>query len=309
MLDQLPRNKSHLVTMMPCPYPSLGWEPRRSSSAPSPGEVHIWRWQLDQDRADIDGLRDYLDDVELGRAERFHFCRDREHFIVAHGLLRVILGGYLGIHPAHVSYLFGHYGKPEIDPRCYPNGLSFNLSHAGGLALLAVTIGARIGVDLEFVRPDLPCEEIAEQFFSRPEIASLRALPSEMRAEAFFQCWTRKEAYVKARGQGLSYPLGDFTVSLDLSNAELVEVTNDPRDRERWILHSLIPDADYVAALAVERVDSWMLCPSAGDGVRQRIGDAHGIHLVAIDGDFLCVDRAQESVADSKRWTNRHTVL
>ena len=245
--------------MVPRPHPSPDWEPRTSSSAPGPGEVHIWRWQLDQRRTNVDSLCDYLDNVELGRAERFHCCRNRERFIVAHGMLRVILGGYLDMPPSHLHFVCGYFGKPELDPQRSSNGLSFNLSHAGGLALLAVTAGARVGVDLELVRRDIPCEEIADQFFSPCEIASLRALPPEMRSEAFFHGWTRKEAYVKARGQGLSYPLDRFTVSLDPANAELLDTADDPEDRERWFIHSPASGTEYVAALVVEQPVSVVL--------------------------------------------------
>lgn len=235
------------------PYLSHEWETGTSSPVPRPGEVHIWRWQLEQPRAGIDKLCDYLDDAELKRAERFHFCRDRERFIVAHGVLRVILGGYLGMPPAHLQFLYRPFGKPELDPQACLSPLSFNVSHSGGLALLAITAAARVGIDVENVRRDLACEEIAARFFSPCEIAMLDRLPSEMRAEAFFHGWTRKEAYVKARGDGLSYPLDRFTVSLDPGNAQLLEVAEDPQDQEQWYLHSLVPGPGYVAALAVEQ--------------------------------------------------------
>lgn len=207
----------------------------------------------------MEAMRDHLDHEELRRAERFHFRRDRELFIMAHGMLRVILGGYLAISPAHLQFIHGHYGKPELDPRCCLNKLSFNLSHSGGLALLAVTSGARVGIDVEHVRLDLAYEEIAARFFSPCEIAMFRALPPEKRPEAFFHVWTRKEAYVKARGHGLSYPLDRFTVSLDPVNAHLLDVAEGPLEREQWSLHSLAPVPGYVAALAIDEPESSML--------------------------------------------------
>jgi len=241
------------------PSRSHDWEPRASAPVLRPGEVHIWRWRLGEQRADIDELDNYLDQEERRRAHQFHFFRDREHFIVSHGILRLILGSYLGMLPDHVQFLYGTFGKPELDPQSCPSYLSFNISHSAGLALLAVTTGAQVGIDVERIRLDMAYEEIVAQFFSAREIAMLRALPVEMRAEAFFYGWTRKEAYIKAKGYGLSLPLDRFTVSLDPTAAELLDVADDPRDRERWLLHSLIPGAGYAAALAVNEPGATML--------------------------------------------------
>ena len=241
------------------PFPSYDWKPRTSTLALRPGEVHIWRWQLDQQRDNIQNLCHYLDQEEVRRAQRFRFCRDRERFIAAHGMVRVILGGYLDIPPAHLEFDYGPFGKPELDPRACPNPLSFNVSHSDGLALLAATAEAQVGIDVERLKLDLTYEEIAERFFSPREITMLRELPVEMRAEAFFHGWTRKEAYVKARGYGLSFPFDRFTVSVDPDAAELLDVIDDPQDRERWYLHSLGAGAGYVAALAVEQAESTIL--------------------------------------------------
>ena len=150
---------------------------------------------------------------ELVRAERFYFDEDRIHFIVGRGFLRCTLASYFGVQPKQLRFTYNAFGKPNLD---LPSGswLKFNLSHAGKLALLAVTAGRELGVDLELIRPGMAQELIPEQFFSPSEVESLRGLPEEHQDAAFFACWTRKEAYVKAKGKGLSIPLDEFDVSL-----------------------------------------------------------------------------------------------
>ena len=150
---------------------------------------------------------------EQARAERFIFHKDRTHFVVARGLLRVLLGRYLQRHPQHLHFCYGPHGKPELAPDMGDDTLCFNVSHAHGLALYAVTRQRDLGVDVEHVRPGFAEEHIAERFFSPREVAVLRALPVALQSTAFFACWTRKEAFIKARGDGLSLPLDQFDVA------------------------------------------------------------------------------------------------
>lgn len=216
-------------------------------------EVHVWRASLDLEASSIQSLLRTLCVEEQQRAERFHFPKDRDRFIVARGLLRGILSFYLGKQPSSLQFVYNQYGKPALTEAYNRKPLCFNLSHSRGLALYAVTQNRNLGVDLEYIRTDFPCKEIAERFFSPQENAVLRTLPLDMKHKAFFTCWTRKEAYIKATGKGLSLPLNQFDVSLiPKEPAILLSIAGDHQAACRWSLQELIPDPDYVAALAVE---------------------------------------------------------
>jgi len=220
-------------------------------------EVHIWQTGLDISEGCLERLYATLSDDERQRARRYRFARDRRQFVVARGALRGILGDYLCVAPARLRFVYTPYGKPSLDPACGGGELRFNLSHAGELALFAVTRGREVGIDLERLQPE-PTDEaatlfVAQQFFSPWEVQELMALPAEMRGLAFYTCWTRKEAYIKARGEGLSLPLNQFDVSLSPGQpARLLRTCGDPREVTRWSLTALEPCAGYVGALVVE---------------------------------------------------------
>jgi 4'-phosphopantetheinyl transferase len=219
----------------------------------------VWRASLDLDAARIQDLHCTLTPDEQERADRFHFQKDRDHYIVARGTLRAILGRYLVVEPSALRFCYSSYGKPALAETFGGNELSFNLAHSHQLALYAVTRRREIGVDLEYVRADFADEGIAERFFSPREVAALRTVPQNLRKEAFFNCWTRKEAYVKAIGEGLSMPLDQFDVSLAPGEpALLMSTRKDPQEAARWSLQALFPGSGYVAALAVEG-HSWQL--------------------------------------------------
>jgi len=207
-------------------------------------EIHVWRTTLDQTPSRIQTFLGSLGADERARAERFYFERDREHFVVARGVLRAILGRYANRPPERLSFRYSTYGKPSLAGDFEDNALRFNLSHSRGIALYAIARGREVGIDLERVRSDLAVAEIAEQFFSAREIAMLRALPAQSQHEAFFHCWTRKEACIKARGEGLSLPLDRIDVC--------VAPQADSSDGARWSLRGLIPAPGYVAAVAAE---------------------------------------------------------
>ncbi|MBN1217796.1 MAG: 4'-phosphopantetheinyl transferase superfamily protein [Anaerolineae bacterium] len=222
-------------------------------------EVHVWRAELDVPPERVNSLQQILSPDERARAERFHFQTDRDHFVVAHGLLRTILTRYLDLDPAQLRFNYGPYGKPTLTNGLGQEILEFNMSHAHGLALYGVTRGRRIGIDLEYVRIDFAYERIAERFFSAQEFAELCILPEAVKPRAFFNGWTRKEAYIKARGDGLSFPLHKFNVSLTPGKpAKLLSVLEDACEASRWLLCELEPGPGYVAALAVEGRD-WQL--------------------------------------------------
>jgi 4'-phosphopantetheinyl transferase len=217
-------------------------------------EVHVWRARLELDPQEFDRLQVTLSPDEVGRAARFHFSRDRQHFIAARGILRDILSRYLGRSPAELDFCYSSFGKPKLAADCSADGLRFNLSHSDHIALYAVARQRELGIDVERIEPKFAEDGIAEKFFSRNEVAKLRSLPTSARLHAFFNCWTRKEAYVKARGAGLYIPLESFEVSLapDEPAAFLSE------GESGWSLQALTLDPDYAAAIAVEGND-WEL--------------------------------------------------
>ena len=217
-------------------------------------EVHVWLADLNQHPAD--NLKHLLAADETARADRFHFDKDRNHYVVARAILRKLLAAYLG-KPAHeVHFAYAEKGKPRLAEKGI---LNFNLAHSHGQAVYAVASGRELGIDLEFIREDFAGEDIAERFFSRAEIASLRNVPADLAKQAFFNCWTRKEAYIKARGEGLSMPLDGFDVSLEPGEpAVFLRNHKEPGEVERWSMRALSAPEGYVAALVVEG-QSWEL--------------------------------------------------
>jgi 4'-phosphopantetheinyl transferase len=219
-------------------------------------EVHLWQASLDGPPADI--FESFLSADELARANRFHFNKDRTHFVVARGLLRNLLAAYLGINCAELRFSYGVKGKPFLllDGQTQIN---FNLSHSHGRAAFAFSRGRELGVDLEYVKEDFEEGLIANRFFSRAEVLALRTVPEELRKQAFFNCWTRKEAYIKARGEGLSMPLNEFDVSLRPGEpAALLSNYREEREVERWSMKAIPAPENYVGALVVEGHD-WQL--------------------------------------------------
>jgi len=238
------------------------WLPPPAGLALSRDDVHVWRASLELPASRVQSLKHTLAADELSRAERFHFQKDRKHFIVARGLFRAILSRYFDMEPGQLRFRYSPYGKPALATTPGQDTLSFNVSHSHGLALYAITRGREIGVDLERISADLDCEQIAARFFSPRENAVLRALPTELKSKAYFNCWTRKEAYIKARGGGLSLPLDQFDVSLAPGEpAMLLNTSGDRQEATRWSLRALTPGPGYVAALAVEghgwRFECW----------------------------------------------------
>ncbi|HEY6245288.1 MAG TPA: 4'-phosphopantetheinyl transferase superfamily protein [Pyrinomonadaceae bacterium] len=223
-------------------------------------EVHVWRASLDVMPTMVERLRRLLSDDELARAGRFHFERDRRHFIVARGCLRAILSRYLKTPAAEIEFIYGVNGKPQLaGSSLHSQPLYFNLAHSADLALYGFTRIGELGVDLEFIRTDFTGDEIANRFFSPGEVACLNAVPAELRHEAFYNCWTRKEAFIKATGSGLSLPLDQFEVTLTPGEpARLLRTTWDEAEASRWSIKSIDVGRRYVAAVAVAAHD-WEL--------------------------------------------------
>jgi 4'-phosphopantetheinyl transferase len=171
--------------------------------------------------------------------------RDRQRFIAARGVLRDLLGRYLQTHPARIRFVYNAFGKPDLSPE-FGSRLTFNLSHSADLALIAIAADSSVGVDLEYIQTQSEAADIARHFFSSTEVDHLNALPSHLYAEAFFSCWTKKEAYLKACGDGLAMPLNSFSVPLTTDPA------HTPVNLYGWSLYTLRPAPGYAGALAIE---------------------------------------------------------
>lgn len=223
-------------------------------------EIHVWSARLDREPAELRTLSASLDREEGERAARYVFERHRARFAVARGVLRDILSRYLACRPAEIGFESNEYGKPSLSTGG-PGGtpLHFNVSHSEGLALYAFSAETEVGVDVERIREDVATAEIAGQFFSPAEVRALGALPPHLKTEAFFNCWTRKEAYIKALGKGVSHPLDRFTVSLAPGHpALLLTDETDPAAHNCWSLRALPTEPGYAAALAARKRD-WQL--------------------------------------------------
>jgi 4'-phosphopantetheinyl transferase len=210
-------------------------------------EVDVWRLSLDPLDSMVSELRARLSAEENDRAEKFKFQKDRKRYILTHGLLRVILSVYADVSPEELKFTQNRYGKPEL---VHPSGLNltFNLSHSHERALIGIARGRQIGVDIEYVKNDFEWKEIVERFFSSREIQMINALPKNLQHKAFFTCWTRKEAYVKATGMGLSLPLKEFDVS-PLPGAATLLLSH--KEASQWSMKEVDVAESYVATVAV----------------------------------------------------------
>ena len=227
-----------MVWVVPATTPPLGVD-----------EAHLWRLDLDAAAADNGAAMTILAADERARAARFHFERDRERFIAGRARLRRLLASYLDRAPAELVFAFGRHGKPALEN----SGIEFNLSHSGGCALIAMARGRPVGVDVERIRGDFACEDIARRFFAPAEVDQLATLAPEAYATGFFRCWTRKEAYVKARGDGLTLELDRFEVPLDpAARRAIATCADEPSETSRWGLREIAPGPGFLGALVVE---------------------------------------------------------
>jgi 4'-phosphopantetheinyl transferase len=204
-------------------------------------------------------LRRTLDADEQIRADRFRFDVHRRRFIVGRGFQRAVLGAYLGLAPERIAYRYGEKGKPLLTPGLVPEPLEFNLSNSEELALLGITRRVELGVDVEHLRPLSDLEALAERFFSVRESQQLLALPAASRVGAFFNCWTRKEAYLKAVGTGITAPLDAFDVTLLPGEpARMVSLEGSVERAAGWRLYHLEPAVGYLGAVAITG-EGWQL--------------------------------------------------
>ena len=279
---QLPRSARFLAEEILWPFPPPDW-----SSAIS--ATHIWAIPLDLNPAAVEEFHATLAPAERERAARFHFSRDRDRFVVGRGALRHILGRCLQTAPTKLRFTYGPHGKPSLEHGAEESGLQFNLAHSDGLALLAVTRAAQIGVDLERVRPLKDADGLVTRFFFPREITTFQSLPEDQKPAAFFNLWTRKEAWLKAIGEGIGYSLNLVEVSflpgeparllalpeaphanssggtssigtLSTASLNLPELPDAPQAATHWNLHDLTPAPGFAAALAIPRADTRLQC-------------------------------------------------
>ena len=236
----------------PKAIPGTAWPQAPSPPAFPTGRVDIWRVCLDEP-AKAFSETSILSSDEIARASRFHFEKDRIHFTRCRSALRTLLAGYLAIPAAEIRFEYLSSGKPQLAAEQNPRALQFNVSHSANMALIAVGSEHRVGVDIEKIRSDVDTALLAERFFSLRERAGLQALPDHLRVPGFFACWTRKEAFLKATGNGLSFPLADFSVTThpDL-NPELEEIRGNTEVHKQWFLTDLSVVDGYRATVAVE---------------------------------------------------------
>jgi len=243
------------------------WESKSAAPPLAENAVHVWQVRLDADEERERRFASMLVPEELARAERFHFRIDRQRWVVGRGMVRRLLAEYLGLRPAEVRLCYNSNGKPALTGESDRGGVKFNVSHSGELLFLAIAKAREVGVDVEQVRPLPDWRELAGRFFAPVEVATLDRVPAPARERAFFQCWTRKEAYIKANGLGMTLPLDQFAVTLGPGEpARLIHTDHDPRQLGRWTLRDVSPGGDYAAALAAEG-SGWQLwcgiCPDS----------------------------------------------
>lgn len=214
-----------------------------------PNGVHVWHAGLDVTRETLDRMAATLAEDETARAARFRYDLHRDRYIAGRGILRALLGRYLDCEPRQITFRYGRRGKPFVDA----TPIRFNASHSASEAVYVFALGREVGVDIEGSRERKDLLKIAEHFFAQGEVAALSALPEEAQREAFYRCWTRKEAYLKAKGDGLSLGLDQFEVTLAPGDAaRLTRAEGEPGEPARWDMVSLDLVDGYASALVVE---------------------------------------------------------
>ena len=241
---------------------TINWKRPPENPSLLTDDVHVWCALLDVPGETLQLLVQTLDSDEQMRASRFYFEQDRTQFIVRHGLLRKILASYLNIEPDKLQFSYTTNGKPYLVQKFGDKELQFNLAHSHELALYALTLDRRIGIDIEHIYNFAETDQLANRVLSRQEKAELRKCPPNEKLEILFRYWTCKEAYVKAIGEGLFLPLEDIHLSLKPGSiARLVRIKRSAQEASRWSLQELHPVPGFAAALVVEghdhRLSQW----------------------------------------------------
>lgn len=221
-------------------------------TVPLPGEIELYLVPLHCDDSFVKRVKGFLSPEELARCDRLIDPERSRRAVLSRGLLRVVLARYLKIEPGAVPLVAGDFGKPQLAPSL-PHPISFNLSHSGDFIVFAATAGARIGVDIERVQDELAFGPMAARYFSPREQEELFSLPESDRLPAFYRCWTRKEAYLKATGSGFSQPANSFDVPLlPQHSPALLSHRIYPEEPNRWTIKDVVVPEGYLAALALE---------------------------------------------------------
>lgn len=212
--------------------------------------VHIRRASFKALMPQLEALKKHLSAEELERTAQFHFDRHRDAFALGRGFLRALLAGYVDVDPRDIAFEYAAYGKPRLVPT--QSGVRFNVSHSDDLMVCAVARNRELGVDCEALRENIELESMARRYFSAAETESLLSLPPQERVRGFFNCWTRKEAYIKAHGEGLSMPLNTFAVSLAPGQPAALLACDEPGEAHRWELSALVVPEGYAGAVVLE---------------------------------------------------------
>jgi 4'-phosphopantetheinyl transferase len=243
----------------PAPEPGL-FCPRGNRSGltisalptPKPGKVHVWAASLEVPTPILEAFENTLSSDERVRAAKFHFSEDRNRYIVARGWLRQLLGRYVSIPASAVEFVYGPKGKPALAGSTTSAELQFNMAHSEDLALVAVARGASVGIDLERVRALEDAGDLVERFFSSRENAQFKSLPDGQKPLAFFNLWTRKEAWLKATGEGIAHQLSTVEVSFAPgTSAQLLSVPCGFAASSNWTMCDLIPGPGFAGAVVV----------------------------------------------------------
>jgi len=222
--------------------------------------AHLWHASLDLSAPNLRRLEASLDADERKRAEQFLFERGRKRFVASRGLLRQILGCYCGVEPRDIHFNYGSRGKPFLAEK-FGGRIQFNVAHSDGFGIFAVTLDGKIGVDLEHIIPIVEAGQIADRFFSDQEKAVINSLSGRKKSELFFKIWTAKEAYLKARGEGLTYPLNKVDVLTALRGYPCsLKVEGNVAEYTHWSLRQLRTAAGFVGALVVEESKHHSFC-------------------------------------------------
>lgn len=226
------------------------WQTAAAHSELAERDVHIWFASLDRTLAELESLETLLSEDEIARAGRFSFLVDRERYVAGRGILRRLAGSYTGRRPQDIAFIYGEQGKPALGNQNGPGSsefLAFNVAHTRSHIVFAFTRLPAIGIDLECTDREVDFTAVAQRFFSTREVQELESLPDAQRSEGFFLCWTRKEAYVKARGGGLQIPLDSFDVSLTPGEIPRLRAA----DGGRWRFASFAHEPNCVGAVVV----------------------------------------------------------
>ncbi|TXE05972.1 4'-phosphopantetheinyl transferase superfamily protein [Gelidibacter salicanalis] len=211
-----------------------------------PNIIHTYYVNTDTDKS----YANLLSQEETLKASKFKFKKNRNQLVVSRGALRILSGKYLNKDPKEIGFKYGEFGKPDFD---LETPLNFNISHSGTMAILAFVLDHAIGVDIEKIKPDFDVMEIASNFFSDLEIEALNKIPKNKLTEAFYRCWTRKESFIKAKAQGLSFPLDSFSVCINSTiKTEVLETKWEEAEKNNWSLFTFSPNQDYIGAISVK---------------------------------------------------------